>query len=341
MRTQKLYSELRSVTRMNTELASRAAERHSFANLIGKSSSMRDIYALIEKVADSHVPILITGESGTGKELVASAVHYNSSRKGRAFVVQNCSAFNENLLESELFGHLKGSFSGAIRDKQGLFEVADGGTFFLDELGEMSVALQAKLLRVLQDGTFMPVGATKQRKVDVRVVAATNRNLQEMVSKGTFREDLFYRLNVVNIRIPPLRERKVDIPLLIEHFLRKHGAGSQKSVEQETLRILSDFDWPGNIRQLENEIERLILMAGKGELITPDLISPAILSHGKENARGRRVEGKLKDAVENLERNMILDTLEKLDWNKSEAAKVLGISRSNLIAKVQAYGLEK
>lgn len=342
MRTRRLYDELRHSNRVNAELQSRMSERASFDKIIGASQVMRELYALMDKVKDSDVPVLITGESGTGKELVASALHFHSSRRNKPFVVQNCSAFNENLLESELFGHVRGAFTGAVRDKPGLFEVADGGTFFLDELGEMSAALQVKLLRVLQDGTFIPVGATKPKQVDVRVIAATNRDLRQMVTEGTFREDLFYRLNVISIRLPALRERRVDIPLLATHFLNSISNRTKapvKSITQDALRVLSDYNWPGNIRELENEIERLVLMAAGSPTIDVSLVSSHIRTQEAQSAQGRRLEGNLKDALENLEKNMIQAALEKTSGNKSEAAKELGISRSNLIAKVKTYGL--
>ncbi len=342
MRTRRLYEELQRSNRVTAELRSRESERACFANIIGASQIMRDLFALLDKVRDSDVPVLITGESGTGKELIASALHYHSPRKNKPFVIQNCSAFNDNLLESELFGHVRGAFTGAVRDKQGLFEVADGGTFFLDELGEMSPALQVKLLRVLQDGTFMPVGATKTKKVDVRIIAATNRDLKQMVAAGTFREDLYYRLNVISVRIPPLRERRVDIPLLAAHFLKVIAERSKspvKALSVDALRVLSDYHWPGNIRELENEIERLVLMAGSSSVIDADLISAHLRERPLPPAQGRRLEGNLKDAIENVERNMIQSALERAKGNRSEAAKELGISRSNLIAKVKSYGL--
>jgi transcriptional regulator with PAS, ATPase and Fis domain len=294
--------------------------------------------------------VLITGESGTGKEVVATALHAHGLRKDKPFVVQNCSAFNENLLESELFGHVRGAFTGAVRDKQGLFEVADGGTFFLDELGEMSPALQVKLLRVLQDGTFMPVGGTKQKQVDVRIIAATNRNLEEMVAKGAFREDLYYRLNVVNLRLPPLRERLGDVPLLVDSFLgklsRKTGM-PKKSVSPEAMVALETFSWPGNIRQLENELQRAQVMSGKDGAIDIGCLSPSVASaaNNVDSRIARAVEPadaevKLKDALDSVERNMIAAALNRCGGNKSEAARQLGISRSNLIAKAQSFGIE-
>jgi transcriptional regulator with PAS, ATPase and Fis domain len=288
---------------------------------------------------------MIQGENGTGKELIAKAIHYNSHRKDKAFVIQNCSAFNDNLLESELFGHTKGSFTGAIRDKKGLFEIADKGTFFLDEIGDTSPQMQVKLLRVLQEGTFTPVGSTEMRKVDVRIVAATNRNLKEMVEQGTFREDLYYRLNVINLRVPPLRERKEDIPLLAEFFLSKAcdaGSFPKKNLTKRALEKLYDYAWPGNVRELQNEVERLVVLTGDDQKIMPEILSPKILEAGeKSKVQGARLQGKLKDALEDLERDMIREGLRRTGWNKSKLAKELGISRAGLIMKVEKYGLDK
>lgn len=343
LRLRAIYSELQESQREKDSLKAQVGARLDFRNIIGKSTPMQQVYELIEKVTDSSAPILVTGPTGTGKELVARAIHFHSPRRDKNFVVQNCSAFNENLLESELFGHVKGAFTGATKDKQGLFEVADGGTFFLDEFGEMSTGLQVKLLRVLQDGTFTPVGGTKQKHADVRVVAATNRDLREMVKNGTFREDLFYRISVVNIKLPPLKDRKDDIPILIDHFLDNIAQRSKqepKRLSKETLEILLNYDWPGNIRELQNEIERIILLSGKTPEISKDNISPHILEGRSEvGTRGKRLEGKLKDAVESLEKEMIEQALQRTQGNKSEAARELGISRSNLITKVGQYGI--
>lgn len=344
LRVRKLYSELRDVKAAHRQLQVKLGEQFSFGSIIGKSPAMNDLYQIMAKVVDSDVPVLITGESGTGKEMVATALHANGLRKEKAFVVQNCSAFNENLLESELFGHVKGAFTGAVKDKQGLFEVADGGTFFLDELGEMSPALQVKLLRVLQDGTFMPVGGTKQKKVDVRIIAATNRNLEEMVKKGTFREDLYYRLNVVSLRLPPLRERAGDIPLLVQFFLSSIAAKIKQAVKQispDAMSALEAFTWPGNIRQLENEIQRAYVMSGKDEKITRACLSPSVVGAvSSGGAAAVSLDKPLKDILTQVEREMIQQALARCDGNKSEAARQLGISRSNLIAKSQEYGLE-
>lgn len=345
LRLRKTYSRLKEKDTQINELQRREAERSRFADIIGKSPAMQNVFSLIEKVADSEVPVLISGESGTGKELVARALHYQSSRSEKMFVVQNCAAFNENLLESEFFGHVKGAFTGAVRDKEGLFEVADQGTLFLDEVGEMSQALQVKLLRVVQEGTFTPVGSTKTKEVNVRVVAATHRNLLQMVEKGAFREDLYYRLNVVNIKLPPLRERVIDIPLLVDHFLEKiagkKGAG-KKSLSEAALRFLSAHSWPGNIRELQNELERINLLSGAEMIIGEEYISDNVKQAPQRSAySGSSPSGNLKVAVDELEKRMILHTLNELSWNKSEAAKKLGISRTSLIAKVQEYGLEK
>ena len=344
LRVRRLYSELREVKVANRHLQAKLTENFSFGSIIGKSPAMADLYQIMAKVVDADVPVLITGESGTGKEMVATALHANGPRRDKAFVVQNCSAFNENLLESELFGHVKGAFTGAMRDKQGLFEVADGGTFFLDELGEMSPALQVKLLRVLQDGTFMPVGATKQKKVDVRIIAATNRNLEEMVKKGTFREDLYYRLNVVSLRLPPLRERVGDVPLLVQFFLSKIADKTKqgvKSIAPDAMSCLERYPWPGNIRQLENEIQRACVMSGKESLITRESLSPTVA--GVEAPVPRLSKGEerpLKDVLDQVEREMIEQVIARCEGNKSEAARQLGIARSNLIAKCREYGLE-
>lgn len=328
------------IRELNKELGS----RYKYDNMIGKSKPMQSLYALLDKIKGADSTVLIQGENGTGKELIAKAIHYNSHRKDKAFVIQNCSAFNDNLLESELFGHVKGSFTGALKDKKGLFEMADKGTFFLDEIGDTSPTMQVKLLRVLQEGTFMPVGSTESRKVDVRIIAATNRNLKEMVEQGTFREDLYYRLNVINLRVPPLRERKEDIPLLAEFFLQKSSDNSGKKYQltKRALEKLYDYPWPGNVRELQNEMERVVVLAGEETKILPEMLSPKILEIGeKSKVQGARLQGKLKDALEDLEREMIKEGLRRTGWNKSKLAKELGISRAGLIMKVEKYGLDK
>jgi transcriptional regulator with PAS, ATPase and Fis domain len=318
--------------------------RYSFDQLIGRARPMQELYRVLDKVVESETTVLIQGENGTGKELIARAIHFNSPRSGRRFVVQNCSAFNDNLLDSELFGHKKGAFTGAIADKQGLFEVADGGTFFLDEIGDMSPMLQVKLLRVLQEGTFIPVGDTNTRKVDVRIIAATNRDLKKMVDRSEFREDLFYRVNVINIVAPPLRDRKDDIPVLVEHFLKKHGRprGKARKLSRGCLERLIEYAWPGNIRELENEIERLVVLAGEEKTIGEELLSTRIRTRtqGSPDAAAGGEPSGLPDAVAALERSMITEVLRRHHGNKTRAATELRISRRNLIRLVQKYKLE-
>jgi two-component system response regulator HupR/HoxA len=327
------------------ELRRELGSRYGFESMIGKSNIMQMLYRMCERVAASDATVLIQGENGTGKELIARALHYNSPRKGKKFLVVNCGAFNENLLESELFGHVKGSFTGAVRDKKGLFEEADGGTLFLDEIGETSMAMQVKMLRVLQEGTFTPVGSTQVRSSNARILAATNRDLAAMVKQGTFREDLFYRLNVINVTVPALRSRKEDIPLLVDHFL--HAFAKQvnkpvKSLSASCMESLLNHDWPGNVRELENEIERLCVLAGEDKEIGQDFLSPRISEAVAKNGNNSyRLDGKLKDALEDLEKEMIRQGLERTRWNKSKLAKELGISRAGLIMKVEKYGLEK
>jgi transcriptional regulator with PAS, ATPase and Fis domain len=319
--------------------------RYSYDAIVGRSRPMQELYRLLDKIIDSDSTVLIQGENGTGKELIAKAIHYNSTRKHARFVAQNCSAFNDNLLDSELFGHKKGAFTGAIGDKQGLFEVADGGTFFLDEIGDMSPSLQVKLLRVLQEGTFLPVGGTEVRRVDVRVIAATNRDLKRMVERGEFREDLYYRVNVINLTIPPLRERKEDIPTLVEHFLKKYAKGRRlkmKKLAKGCLDRLGEYNWPGNIRELENEIERLVVLAGEDKTIGEEMLSARIRQQMmRDEIAGLAEPNSLPDAVEALERNMIYEVLKRTHWNKTRAASELRISRRNLIRKVMKYRLDQ
>jgi transcriptional regulator with PAS, ATPase and Fis domain len=310
---------------------------------------MRRLYGLLDKVGPSDATVLIQGDNGTGKELVARAVHAGSTRTQGPFVVTNCSAFNDNLLDSELFGHRRGAFTGAVADKPGLFDLADKGTFFLDEIGDTSPALQVKLLRVLQEGTFLPVGGTRTRQVDVRVLAATNRDLTAMIRDGTFRQDLYYRLHVISLLLPPLVSRGEDVALLAEHFLTGHTGRrrvGRKRLSDGAMELLQAHDWPGNVRELENEIERLVVMSGDARVITEDLLSPRIRQRA---AWGGRVGGvplsideanSLPEAVQALERTMIRDALNRSRWNKTQAAKALGISRRNLIRKVQGYDLE-
>lgn len=322
-------------------LSSGGELRSGYESIIGAAPSMQALYSLLDRIATSDSTVLITGENGTGKELVAKAIHAVSPRKDKPFVVQNCSAFNDNLLDSELFGHKRGAFTGAVTDKKGLFEVADKGTFFLDEIGDMSSSLQVKVLRVLQEGTFMPVGGTETKKVDVRIIAATNRDLKTMVEEGTFREDLYYRINVINLRLPPMRERLEDLELLVRHFLDKHG-GDGKRLSSECVSLLRSYAWPGNVRELENEIERLIVLSGNSPLLAAELLSERMRrgSAGNGGSIGSEPTSSLPDAVKALEKRMIHAALVEHDWNKTRAAAQLQVSRRNLIRLVQKYELE-
>lgn len=344
-----VYEEVNKRESLIMDLNAELGNKYRYHNIIGKSKKMQEIYHLLTKVSNSEATILIQGENGTGKEMVAKAIHYNSPRKDSVFVAVNCSAFNDNLLDSELFGHVKGAFTGAVKDKKGFFEVANGGTLFLDEIGDMSLSMQVKLLRVLQEGTFLPVGATQPKKVNVRVLAATNRPLKEMISKGEFREDLYYRINVINVTIPPLRERVEDVPLLMDTFLEKKCAEMGYPLKQwskKTLEKMIDHKWPGNVRELQNEVERLVVLAGDDKMITPDLLSGRItdaVDGGAPtgNLKGINTRGKLKAALEELEAYMIKEGLKRCNYNKSRLSKELGVSRASLIMKVEKYGLDK
>ena len=316
-----------------------SAPRSAYSEIIGSSAPMKALFAMLDNVAESDSTTLITGENGTGKELIARAIHYHSPRRLQRFVQQNCSAFNDNLLDSELFGHVKGSFTGAVSDKQGLFKVADGGTFFLDEIGDMSPMLQVKVLRVLQEGTFTPVGGTDQVEVDVRIIAATNRDLRAMVRVGTFREDLYYRVNVINLVVPPLRERVDDLPLLAGHFLDVQCARQRvppKKLSRGALARFGAYAWPGNIRELENEIERAVVLSGDARTITEEMLTPHIQSV-QPAASG---DATLPSRVEALEREMLQDALVRTKGNRTRAAQRLGISRRNLIRLIARFGLQ-
>ena len=330
-----------------TEVAGVIVEREDprrFGDLIGTSPRMQRLYMMLERVAQSDSTVLIIGENGTGKEVVARALHSMGNRCDSPFVATNCSALNDNLLETELFGHVKGAFTGAIREKDGLFKAADEGTLFLDEVGDTSPAMQVKLLRVLQEGTFMPVGATHPVTVDVRVVAATNRPLRKMVENGSFREDLFYRLNVIGLDLPPLRERKTDLPLLCDHFLGDMGRKTStppKTLSTEVMQLFWEYDWPGNVRQVENEIERLVVLSGDDPVIGPAMLSPPIrkgLGGGVEDLTA--ADGTLEAAVRVVEARVIRAGLVRTGWNKSQLARELGMSRTTLIKKVKELGLE-
>ena len=313
---------------------------YSLENIIGQSPKMQELFRLVPKVAQSNSNALIIGESGSGKELVAMALHNLSNRKDRNFVAINCSAFPEGLLESELFGHMKGSFTGAVQNKQGLFEIADSGSLFLDEIGEMPINLQAKLLRVLENGTFRRVGGTTDIKVDVRVISATNKDIKEEIASGRFREDLYYRLNVVPIHIPPLRERKEDIPLLVEHFLKKIS-DQPKKVTPEAMRILIDYPWKGNVRELENVVERVVLLTEKEEIIPAELPNEIIgyAEDIKEIPELTKEGINLDTIMTDIEKKYLLKALEKSSGVKKEAAKLLNLSFRSFRHRLSKYGI--
>jgi Nif-specific regulatory protein len=342
----RLYGELKqyasSLEQENRILKSEVQERFNLQGVIGSSPAMRLVFALIDKVIDTTTSVLIQGETGTGKELVARVIHYNGPLKDKPFVVENCGALSENLLESELFGHVKGAFTGAIADKKGLFEQADGGTVFLDEIGEMSSAMQVKLLRVLQGGQLRRVGGSRQIHINVRLIASTNRNLEEEVKKGNFREDLFYRISVFPVTLPPLRERREDIPLLAAHFLKKYTKKLKRPAVRLTLHaidLLSQFDWPGNVRELENEIERAVTLAGKEREITEEHLSEKIKALSEKGILIPEANGTLKEVTERIEQRIVLETLQKTRGNRSQAARMLGLTRQGLLNKIARYNI--
>ncbi len=335
--------ERERLIRENRELHKELEEQYRFTGIVGKSPKMEEVYELVNQVAATNASVLIQGESGTGKELVARSIHYNSRRKGKPLVILNCAALAEGVLESELFGHEKGAFTGAIKRKAGRFELAHEGTLFLDEIGEIPVSTQLKLLRVLQEHEFERVGGEKTIKVDVRIIAATNKNLMEAVKEGRFREDLYYRLNVVNINIPPLRERKDDIPGLAEHFLAKFSGETGKKmegIEPAAMDILARYDWPGNVRELENIIERAVVLE-KGETVTTSSL-PLTLRHEAEDTDVVKLPeggGTLTDVLEELERQLIVKALKDNGGSQTAAAAALGLKRSTLRYKLEKYGL--
>lgn len=336
---------LRELREENQYLKSEIERRYRFDEIIGRSPAMEAVFRILEKVIPTEARVLIEGESGTGKELVARAIHYNGPRKDRRFVAVDCGALPENLLESELFGHVKGAFTGATESKKGLFQVADGGTLFLDEINNTSPALQAKLLRAIQEGEVRPVGGAQPVKTDVRILCATSRDLQAAVQEGAFREDLLFRLKVVALKLPPLRERKEDIPLLAEHFLAKcvavHGK-SLKGFTRQALACLLRYGWPGNIRELENAIERAVVLAeADATQIDADVLPEEIRGEGAPRTERLATDhSNLAEAVEHLERQMVLEALRKHGGNRSRAAQSLGLSRRGLLNKIERYGLE-
>jgi DNA-binding NtrC family response regulator len=330
--------EHRRLLEENRRLKKSLRDRYHFKNIIGKGAGMQQIFDLIAQIAPRRSTILIQGESGTGKELVAKAVHAASGRADAPFVAINCGNIPSDLLESEIFGHVKGAYTGATNSKKGLFEVADGGTLFLDEVATISMEIQAKLLRVIQEREFRRLGGLENVKVDVRIIAATNLDLQEAVEKGVFRDDLYYRLNVIVVKLPPLRERTEDIPLLVEHFIKKYCEENDRelcALEPAALKILMDYDWPGNVRELENVIERAVVLA-PGNMITSDLF-PKNISNALPDAGLRfPIDGlPLKERVTNFERSLILAALENTDWNQKKAAQLLSVNATTLSEKLK------
>lgn len=324
----------------NTQLRQVAQGRNRFDGLIGQSPAMEAAYDLVERVLSSSVAVMLTGETGTGKEMMAKVIHYNGDRKDGPFVAQNCGAIPSELLESELFGHKKGSFTGATDDRPGLFETADGGTVFLDEIGETSPQMQVRLLRVLQEGEVRRVGETTDRKVDVRVIAATNRELRREVAEGRFRDDLFFRMNVFPIRLPSLRDRTEDVPLLAAHFMKQYAPERSARFTADAVDLLCRYDWPGNVRELENEIQRSLLIAGDNDRLGPEVLSETVRGEViDEEAIRVSQSGDLKAAQARLEQEMIGQALKRHKGNRTHAARALGVSRWGLVQKIQKYGI--
>jgi transcriptional regulator with GAF, ATPase, and Fis domain len=350
---QKLTLAEEQLRKENQFLRGRERSRAGEMRIIGDSRRMQQVLQQLSKVVDTRVTVLVEGETGTGKELFASAIHYRSQRRDKLFVAQNCAAFPENLLESELFGHKRGAFTGATDEKKGLFEVADGGTLFLDEVGEMPLSLQAKLLRVLQEGEVRPIGSAVARRVNVRIVAATNRVLEREVAEGRFREDLYYRLKVFPLRVPALRERREDVPLLAAHFLEKYTREFGREIAgftQPALEILRAYDWPGNVRELENEVQRAVIQADGETFITPQLLSQRVRKNdARASAAGEASEpevseeddasGTLREMMDRVEKRILARTLAAHGNNKTSAAKALGITREGLHKKLKSLGM--
>lgn len=333
--------DMKRVRTENLMLKKQLKKSSDLKTIVGKSEEIQKVFELVDKVADTDSTILICGESGTGKELIARAIHFRSNRVNNPFVTINCGALPENLLESELFGHVKGSFTGAIRDKDGLFKVAQGGTFFLDEVGETSPTIQVKLLRVLQEREIIPVGGTNPIKVDVRLIAATNADLEKAVNHEKFRADLYYRLNVIPIHLPPLRRRRDDIPLLVNHFLKKFNENlkreAQKTISKEAMDVLINYTWPGNVRELENVIERAVILEDTQEIQVESLPDKV---RTRDRGTQRLITDRAQVTLEELEREYLIKVLEDTNWQKKKASAILGINASTLYRKIQRYGLE-
>ncbi len=321
-------------------------EECGFHNIIGQSKKMREVFDLVEKVADCDSTILLNGETGTGKGMVARAIHHRSKRRNQPFISINCGAIPENLLESELFGHVRGAFTGATSSKQGKFELADGGTILLDEIGDMSSDLQVKVLKVLEEGEFEQVGGAKTIKVDVRIIAATHRDLSEEVQKGNFREDLYYRLYVIPMMLPALRERKSDIPYLISHFLDRSNQKNDRDVREitdEALAMMMSYSWPGNVRELKNMVERLVVLKGSGKITPRDLPLELKSTNKFEPSAAIEISDEgicLNSAVTEFEKALILQSLEKTKWVKNKAAKLLHLNRTTLVEKIKRHHLQ-
>jgi len=326
----------------NINLKERLDQRFDFGDIIGRSPSMRELFETVSLVAPSAATVLIQGESGTGKELVANAIHHNSPRKAHPFVKVNCAALPESLLENELFGHEKGAFTGATGPKKGRFQLADRGTLFLDEIAEMAPATQAKILRVLQEREFEPVGGTRTVQVDTRIISATNRNLENEIAAGRFREDLYYRLNVVIIKVPPLRNRSADIPLLADYFLKRYAEKNHRSLNgfgPRSMDLLLRHAWPGNVRELENVIERAVIMA-RGDMVEPEHFPNTLQDQDADESR-REPALTSGRSLKEVEKEMILKTLEDMGGNRTRTAETLGISRRTLQLKLKDYGINK
>jgi two-component system NtrC family response regulator len=342
----KKATSMYQVVKENRRLRDAVESQYRFGNIIGKSKKMRDVFDTIQKVAPSGATVLIEGESGTGKELVARSIHFNSPRREKPFVAVNCSALAENLLESELFGHEKGAFTGAVATKKGRFELADGGTLFLDEIGELSTNLQVKLLRVLQEKVFERVGGVRTISVDIRILAATNKELQQEMQDGRFREDLYYRLNVVHLVLPPLKARQEDIRLLVNHFIKKYASERRSAapvtgVDQEVDRLFYDYNWPGNIRELENVIERVMILC-PGEIMRVSDLPKGFKDnvYNTLHLEGIPADAKLYDTLATIEKALIERALKMSNNVQSHAAAMLGIGKSGLNQKIKKYNLE-
>lgn len=338
-------AEYQNLKKENEYLRSKLEDRFHFNNIIGKNVKMMEIYEMIRDIADTNASVLVLGDSGTGKELIANSIHFNSGRVKKPFVKVNCAVLSENLLESELFGHMKGSFTGAIKDKIGRFEQADGGTFFLDEIGDISLNMQVKLLRVLQEGEFERVGDLKTRKVNVRIIAATSRDLNAMMDDGSFRKDLYYRLNVIQLRVPALKERPDDIPLLANFFLDKFADNFKKKmadIEENAMKMLCNYPWQGNIRELENVIERAVLLNKSGQITVNDLPDMVIReASDAENSVLPKIDdgSTLIDQVEIYEKQIMESALKRNNGNKQKTAHYLGIHRSTFMSKIKKYAI--